>query len=157
MSCDPHSPSWRQLRHQVLLGMTLTAFPMILFAQVIDPEAFIQKNGYQSQRLGDDGKTTFYNFTERLNTAQVAAREREVASLPKDERVFKYCDFVRGSTKAKLIESSGKNIDVAVSNYGYVGAVTACVLKYMHAGQVGTQVIYSKAARGSMFMLFVTH
>jgi len=142
---------------QLLLGVLLSALPLLVFAQVLDPEAFIQKNGYQSKRIGDDGKTVFYTFTERTGQAQVAGREQDIAVLPKDERVFQYCDFLRGTTKAKLIESSGKSIDVAVSNYGYVGATVACVLKYMHAGEVGTQVIYTKNARGSMYTVFITH
>jgi hypothetical protein len=60
---------------------------------------------------------------------------------------------MRGSTKAQLIQSTGKAIDVAVSNYGHKGAIVACVLKYMYGGDVGTQLIYTKKARNAMFMV----
>lgn len=126
-------------------------------AEVIDPELHIKKNGYHSQRMGDDGKTPFYNFTERTNVSRVSSLERDVSALPKDERVFKLCDFMRGGVKAKLIQSTGKNIDVAVSNYGYKGATTACVLKYMYAGEVGTQIMYLKTSRNITYTVGVTH
>ena len=126
-------------------------------AEVIDPELYIKKNGYHSQRMGDDGKTPFYNFTERTNVSRVTSLERDVSSLPKDERVFKLCDFMRGTIKATLIQSTGKAIDVAVSNYGYKGATTACVLKYMYDGEVGTQIMYLKTSRNTTYTVGVTH
>jgi hypothetical protein len=136
----------RQIYRHILsfcsLVILLLNIPKPVIAEVIDPELYIQKNGYHSQRVGDDGKTPFYNFTERTNVTRVTSLERDVNALPKDERVFKLCEFMRGGIKAKLIQSTGKNIDVAVSNYGYRGATVACVLKHMYGGEVGTQIIY---------------
>lgn len=131
--------------------------PTFVIAEVIDPESYIKKNGYQSKRVGDDGKTPFYNFTERTNVARVSKLERDIRALPKDEKIFRLCDLMRGGIKAKLIESTGKAIDVAVSNYGYKGATVACVLKYMSDSDVGTQLIYTKKSSNAMFMVGVTH
>jgi hypothetical protein len=125
-------------------------------AQVIDPETHILKNGYHSVKMGDDGKTRFYSFTERAASLRIAALETEIAKLPKHVDVQKMCDFMRGTTKAKLIEQRGIAIDVAVTNYGYSGSTVACVLKYMHASNVGTQLIYNKKGAGGMYMVFVT-
>ncbi|QDL37459.1 hypothetical protein [Rhodoferax sediminis] len=140
-----------------MVTVALLCLPLALLAEIIDPETLIQKNGYQSVQIGDDGKMPFYSFTERTDPARIATLEREIALLPKDEKIFKSCDFVRGGTKAKLIESTRKAIDVVVSNYGYKGATVACSLKFMYGGEVGTQLIYMKTARGSTYMVFVTH
>lgn len=151
----------RHINWHVLSSCAFVAFLINIAAsvnaEVIDPELYIQKNGYHSQRVGDDGKTPFYNFTERTNVTRVTSLERDVNVLPKDERVFKLCEFMRGGIKAKLIQSTGKNIDVSVSNYGYKGATVACVLKHMYGGEVGTQIIYSKTTRNAMYMVGVTH
>ena len=125
-------------------------------AEVIDPENHIQKNGYQSAKTGDDGKTSFFTFTERATSTRIAALESEIKALPKHIEVQKMCDFMRGSTKAKLIEQRGIAIDVAVANYGYSGSTIACVLKYMHEKNVGTQLIYSKKGAAGMYLVFVT-
>ncbi|MBK9426835.1 MAG: hypothetical protein IPN63_05250 [Gammaproteobacteria bacterium] len=125
-------------------------------AEVIDPEKHVLKNGYHSVKMGDDGKTRFYSFTERAASPRIAALETEIAKLPKHVEVQKMCDFMRGATKAKLIEQRGIAIDVAVTNYGYSGATVACVLKYMHDSNVGTQLIYNKKGAGGMYMVFVT-
>ena len=106
--------------------------------------------------MGDDGKTRFYSFTERATSPRIAALESEIAKLPKHIEVQKMCDFMRGATKAKLIEQRGIAIDVAVTNYGYSGSTVACVLKYMHESNVGTQLIYNKKGAGGMYMVFVT-
>ncbi len=125
-------------------------------AEIIDPEKLVLKNGYHSVKLGDDGKTRFYSFTERAASHRIAALEAEIAKLPKHVDVQKMCDFMRGGTKAKLIEQRGIAIDVAVINYGYSGSTVACVLKYMHESNVGTQLIYSKKGASGMYMVFVT-
>lgn len=125
-------------------------------AETIDPEKHIQKNGYHSVKMGDDGQTHFYSFTERAAAPRIARLEGEIEKLPKHVEVQKMCDFMRGGTKAKLIQQRGIAIDVAVTNYGYSGSTIACVLKYMHENNVGTQLIYSKKAVGGMYMVFVT-
>lgn len=125
-------------------------------AEVIDAEKHILKNGYQSVKIGDDGKTPFYSFTERAASPRIAVLENEIAKLPKHIEVQKMCDFMRGGIKAKLIEQRGIAIDVAVTNYGYSGATVACVLKYMHDSNVGTQLIYSKKVASGMYTVFVT-
>jgi len=125
-------------------------------AEVIDPENYIQRNGYHSVRTGDDGKMQFYSFTVRANVPYITALEADIAALPKHVDVYKVCDLMRGGAKAKLIEQRGMTIDVAVINYGYSGSTIACTLKYMHKNKVGTQLIFSKEALGRMYMVFVT-
>lgn len=157
--------NWHILSSSVFIMVLCIIVPIVLFmsipvvaiAEMIDPEIYIKKNGYQSQRMGDDGKTPFYNFTERTTISRVTTLEKDIAALPKHEEVAKYCEFIRGGTKAELIQSTGKAIDVAVTNYGYKGATVACVLKYMYGNEVGTQLVYSKKAGNAMFMVFVTH
>ena len=34
--------------------------------------------------------------------------------------------------------------------------MVACVLKYMHDSNVGTQLIYNKKGAGGMYMVFIT-
>lgn len=140
------------LASSLFLGLLSTH----VIAEIIDPEKLILKNGYHSVKLGDDGKTRFYSFTERAASPRIAALETEIAQLPKHIEVQKMCDFMRGGTKAKLIEQRGIAIDVAVTNYGYSGSTVACVFKYMHESNVGTQLIYSKKGAGGMYMVFVT-
>ncbi len=125
-------------------------------AEVIDPESHVLKNGYHSVKMGDDGKTRFYTFTERAASPRIIALENEIEKLPKHVDVQKMCDFMRGATKAKLIEQRGIAFDVAVTNYGYSGSTVACVLKYMQGSNVGTQLIYSKKGASGMYMVFVT-
>lgn len=125
-------------------------------AELIDPENHILKHGYHSVKIDDDGKTRFYSYTERSASPRITALENEIAKLPKRVDVHKMCDFMRGLVKAKLIEQRGIAIDVAVTNYGYIGSTVACVLKYMHESNVGTQLIYTKKGEGGMYMVFVT-
>jgi hypothetical protein len=125
-------------------------------AEVIDPENHIKKNGYHSVKMGDDGKTRFYSYTERAKSPRITALKNDISKLPKHIEVQKMCDFMRGGVKATLIEQQGISFDVAVTNYGYSGSTIACVLKYMHENTVGTQLIYSKKGDGGMYMLFVT-
>lgn len=146
---------------KAILGMAvaiifLASLSIHAIADVIDPEKHIQKNGYHSVRIGDDGETRFYSYTERAISSRVAALENDIAKMPKRVEVQKMCDFMRGGTKAKLIEQGGIALDVAVTNYGYSGSTVACVLKYMHESKVGTQLIYSKKSSGAMYMVFVT-
>lgn len=125
-------------------------------ATVIDPEKHIQKNGYHSVRMGDDGKMKVYSFTERANSSRVLALESDIGVLPKDAAILNTCDFMRGGVKANLIQQYGVAYDVAVTNYGYSGATVACVLKYMYQSTVGTQLIFMKKGQGGMYMVFVT-
>jgi hypothetical protein len=125
-------------------------------AELIDPEKHIQANGYHSAKVGEDGKTTFYSFTERANATRLKSLQTEIEKLPKHVEVKNYCDFMRGGVKAQLIEKNGMAFDVVVTNYGYKGSIISCVLKYMHEDQVGTQLIYSKKGAGGMYMVFVT-
>lgn len=125
-------------------------------AEVIDPEKQILKNGYHSVKMGDDGRTRFFSFTERVASPRIAALESEITKLPKHIEVQKMCDFMRGGAKAKFFEQRGIAIDVAVTNYGSSGSTIVCVLKYMHENNVGTQLIYSKKGAGGMYMVFVT-
>ena len=135
---------------------SLLVLPATVAAQIIDPEAQIKKKGHQTVRVGDDGVTRFYTFTERASPTRIAALERDIAALPKHVDVFKVCDQTRGSVKAKLIADRGVTFDVAATNYGYAGSTIACTLKYMHDNKVGTQLMYMKKGAGGMYMMFVT-
>jgi hypothetical protein len=125
-------------------------------AEIIDPEKHVQRDGHHSLKMGDDGKTRFYSRTERVPPARIAALEADIARLPKHVEVQKMCDFMRGGAKAKLIEQRGIAFDVVLTNYGYSGPTVACVLKYIHEKNVGTQLIYSKKGAGGMYTVFVT-
>lgn len=146
----------RKYIRYVASGLLLGFVSTHAVAEVIDPEKHVLKNGYHSVKMGDDGKTRFYSFTERATSPRIAALESEIAKLPKHIEVQKMCDFMRGATKAKLIEQRGVAIDVAVTNYGYSGSTVVCVLKYMHESNVGTQLIYNKKGAAGMYMVFVT-
>lgn len=125
-------------------------------AEIIDPEKHIKKNGYHSVNTSDDSTTRIYSFTERATAQRLTSLEDGIEMLPKHTEVQRVCDFMRGSTKAKLIQEQGIEIDVAVTNYGYKGSTIACVLKYMHTDNIGTQLIYSKKGSEGMYMVFVT-
>jgi len=122
----------------------------------IDPEKYITNKGYHSVKMGDDGKTLFYSFTERAKSSRITILQSEIEKSPKHIDVMKFCDFMRGGIKANLIAERGISIDVAVINYGYQGSIISCVLKYMHENKVGTQLIYSKKGSNGMYMVFVT-
>lgn len=143
-------------RHALVTCALLLPIAFDAMAEVIDPERQIQKSGYHSVKMGDDGRTRFFNYTERAKTSRIASLEKEIAELPKHLEIQKMCDFMRGGAKAKLIAERGISLDVVVANYGYSGATIACVLKYMHDNKVGTQLIYSKKGSDGMYMVFVT-
>ncbi len=145
----------KYIRH-IVSGLIFGFISTHAIAEVIDPEKHIVKNGFHSVKMGDDGKTRFYSFTERAASPRITALENEIAKLPKLVVAQKMCDFMRGAIKEKLIEQRSVAIDVAVTNYGYSGSTVACVLKYMHESNVGTQLIYNKNGAGGMYMVFVT-
>lgn len=125
------------------------------FSQVPDPEQHIKNNGYHSSKIGEDGKTRFFSFTENTNAGRISTLESEIEKLPKHSEVQRVCDSMRGGVKAALIEKRGIAFDVAAVNYGYKGATIACVMKYMHANRVGTQLIFVKKGADGMYMLFI--
>lgn len=140
----------------ILLIYVGVFFPILCSADVIDPEEHIRNNGYHSVKMGDDQKTKFYSYTERLPQAKIKSLEADIEKLPKHADVMQLCDFMRGGVKALLLEQQGISYDIAVSNYGYKGSTISCVLKYMHEGNIGTQLIYSKKGADGMYMVFVT-
>ncbi|WP_340121438.1 hypothetical protein [Methylobacter svalbardensis] len=125
-------------------------------AEVIDPETYIMKNGYHSVMTGDDGQTRSYVFTEKAASARIAALESEITKLPKHVEVQRFCDLMRGATKAKLIKQRGIAIDVAVTNYGYNGSTVVCVLKFMYENNIATQLIYNKEGNGGLYRVIVS-
>lgn len=133
----------------------LVFFANAVNAEIIDPENYILKSGYQSKSIGDDGKTVFYIFTERALLGRIAAVEVDIDKLPKRQEVFKVCDFMRGGVKAKLIEEQGIAYDVALANYGYSGKIIACSLKYMLGSKSGTQLIFSKSTEAGVYIVYV--
>ena len=149
----PNRASWIRL---LALAFSVAILPASAGAQVIDPEAKILKDGYQSKKVGDDGVTPFYTFTERATAARVSAVEQSIIRLPKDARIAGACEQMRGSAKALLIQQSGKAYDVAVANYGYSGSTIACVLKFMLGNKVGTQLAFLKQGKAGLYMVFVT-
>lgn len=141
--------------HSVFLAVLVGGTYSFASAQSIDPEVQIKKSGAQTTRLGDDGKTRFFNYTERGNSERISSLEKGIAALPKRAEVFQVCDQMRGSVKATLIRQSGESIDVAAVNWGYSGATIACALKYMRKNRVGTQLIYIKQGTDGVYMYFV--
>lgn len=137
-------------------GVLLLLLSFDAMTEIIDPETKIQKNGYQTLKIGDDGKTRFFNYTERAKSSRITLLEKEVGELPKHIEVQKFCDLMRGGVKAKLIEERGLSFDVAVTNYGYSGSTVACVLKYMFENKIGTQLIYMKKGSSGMYTVYVT-
>lgn len=140
----------------ILLIYIVVFFPILCSADVIDPEEHIRKNGYHSVKIGDDKKTKFYLYTERLPPAKIKSLEADIDKLPKHADIMQVCDFIRGGAKALLLEQHGISCDVVVTNYGYEGSTISCVLKYMHQGNIGTQLIYSKKGTDGNYMVFVT-
>lgn len=125
-------------------------------AEVISPVEFIKKNGFHSEKLGDDGKIKMYTHNLRTNTNRVKSLEQDIIQLPKHAEIFKVCDLMRGGAKAKLIEEKGMALDVAVTNYGYKGSTIACVLKYMVGNNVGTQLFFGDVRPDGMYTVIVT-
>ena len=153
--------SWVVLMHSLFFRVAFWAVLLLhctsTSAETIDPEVYISKNGYQSDMLGDDGKTRFYSFSERATPTRIAILESGIARLPKHTEIQKVCDFMRGGVKAGLIEQRGIAVDVAVTNYGYEGPIVSCVLKYMYKNEVGTQLLYSKKGTSVMYTVFITN
>jgi hypothetical protein len=146
----------RKLLAYLISGFSFVFASTQAVADVVDPEKYILKNGYHSVRFGDGGKTPFYSFNERSSAPRVARLVAEIELLPKLTEAQKVCDFMRGAIKSKLIEQNGIAIDVALTNYGYNGSTIACVFKYMHKKNLGTQIMYSKKGVGGAYMVFVT-
>ncbi len=120
--------------------------------KIIDPEDLVSKSGATATRLGDDGQTQIASFSETVSVERLKELEDIVAALPKRLEVLQLCDQLRGMAKAKLIAESGLAFDVASVNYGYQGSILACTLKFMRDNKIGTQVIFVKKARNTMFM-----
>lgn len=145
------------MRISPIVGLLCALSSTHAACDVVDPEYYIQKNGHQYSRKGDDGKTSFYSSTERATASRIGDLEKEIEALPKNAQVFKVCDSMRGGVKAKIIQEKGISMDVAATNYGFSGSTIACVLKYMHENTVGTQLIFSKKGAGGVYMVFVTN
>ncbi len=124
-------------------------------SKILDPENTIKTEGYESRSIGDDGITIFYVLGKTETPSNIEALESQIYNLPKNEDTFKACDFMRGGTKASLIEQTGENYDVVTTNHGYDGPVMVCILKYMLEDKVGTQIIFSKSSRDVMHMVFI--
>ena len=122
---------------------------------VIDPEAFIKKYGYTSTYLGDNGETTFYTASKLASTSQIKNYVSDVVNLPKHKDVISHCEFMRGVSKVQAIAHSKVAVDVALFNYGYSHSTIVCVLKFMYGNKISTNLTYSKAIKGSIYMLWV--
>lgn len=125
------------------------------WAEIIDPVAYIKKNGYQSAKIGDDGATRFLTHTLRVESQEIGPLEADVDSLPKHPTVYQVCDMMRGGVKARLIQETGIAFDVAATNYGYKGKTIVCVLKYMRENKIGTQILYGEKGPGAMYQVIV--
>ncbi len=113
------------------------------------------EHGVQQTRMGQDGETRFHSYTERASHDRIVELESQIEALPKTAKIRDFCDFLRGGVKAQLIEETHLALDVVVVDYGYQGPVVACVLKYMYAGQVGTQLVFAKGGAKGMYTLYV--
>lgn len=118
----------------------------------IDPEKLILTNGYHHKVIGDDGKTMFYSFTERVPTNKITELEYQISKLPKHAEAQKGCDFLHQSVKSQI---ANKNTDVTLANYGYNESSLVCALKYKNGSNVGTQLVWQKLSTSGMYMFFV--
>ncbi|MCK6405675.1 MAG: hypothetical protein L6Q60_06630 [Rhodocyclaceae bacterium] len=148
--------SLKQMGAFCVFGLLLSTICSEVDAGVIDPEIHIKKHGYHSVGIGEDGRTKFFSYTEKVSSSLISVLETDVIALPKHADVFQLCDFMRGAVKALLIKERGIAFDVAVVNYGYSDSTIVCVLKYMHETTVGTQLIFSKKGAEGMYSVFVS-
>lgn len=154
-SVQPQGRSYRAMRKFFAL-LTLTCATSISTAQGLDPETFIRQNGFQSSGPTDSGKGTAFRFTDRTTMRVVEENEIKVTKLPKRQEAFQACNFIRGIEKATVVKSTGKSIDVVLSNHGYDKNTIACVFKYVMGANVGTKVMYFKASGEDVYILFIT-
>lgn len=124
-------------------------------AEIIDPEEFIKKNGYQATSVGDNGKR-YYKYTDRTQSAErIIDMVKEVATLPKDKPLFEICEYIRSSLNAELIKADRK-MDVSIYSYGYSGSIMTCVNKLTGGGFVGVQLIFIKDKKLENYKLIIT-
>ena len=123
-------------------------------SSVVSPVSYIKSNGYDSQAIGDDGKTTFITKRVVVSEQEASKLENEVAQLPKDERVLSVCQFLSGAMKAKLIEQHGIDLDTALINYGHSDSVIACSHKLIVGAKTGSMVVFYEAFDGKMYSLY---
>ncbi|MGZ8240126.1 MAG: hypothetical protein ACXWTK_01265, partial [Methylobacter sp.] len=91
---DPTARSISKHLACLVVSAFLVGIPSQAGAIVIDPEKHILTNGYHSVKMGDDGKTKIYSFTERANPSRISALESDIAALPKVIEIQKMCDFM---------------------------------------------------------------
>lgn len=123
-------------------------------SNVVSPASYIKSNGYDSQAIGDDGKTTFFTKRVVVSEQEVSKLENEVAQFSKDERVLNVCQFLSGAMKAKLIEQHGVELDTALVNYGHSDSVIACSHKLMVGAKTGSMVVFYEAIGEKMYSLY---
>lgn len=145
----------RKFISHLVFAYFIFGFSACASGEIIDPEVIIQENGYHSLSLGDDGKTLFYSYTERVSPNLLSVLEHDITQLPKHIDVMRMCDFLRGGVKATLIEKNRAAIDVVLVNYGFSGSTIVCSLKYMQNEKIGTQLIFSKKGYSGMYLVFM--
>jgi hypothetical protein len=148
----------RYFRICILLGFgTILSSTSAIAQKIIDPETYIQKVGAQSTKIGEDGKTRFFRYTELASEERIATLSRAIAELPKAKEVLQVCDQVRGSVSAKLSKEKGRPIVVTITSYGYSGSIIACEFKYRDEDKTGIQLMFVKQATDGVYTLFITN
>lgn len=82
------------MSYRILISALLLVNNALAIADVIDPEEFIIKNGYQSVQEGKNG-AKFYRYTERTqDSSRVNSLEKDIDALPKHKDILAYCNSV---------------------------------------------------------------
>lgn len=166
---DDPDPKWSAaMRNRLLPNSLLCALAVIApeaLAQptseppgrgsgVVSPFDYIERHGFDSKVLGDDGRTTFITKRVVISEEDILALENDVAKLEKGIPVFDMCQFLTKGIKAKLIERRKVELDTALVNYGHVGSTVACALRVMIGAQTGAMVALYEAHDGKMYTVY---
>lgn len=140
----------------LLAGMALLPLSAQAQQPIIDPEAYILKNGYTFNGVGGDGKTQLYSNTVRVPKGQLQTLSNGIAALPEHADTLKACSFLANMVKTKILQNGGRIDDVRVAQHGYSNAIVACTLNYLPVSSGGSKLIYSKTTQQGVFMVFVS-
>lgn len=136
------------------ISILLLLFTVFIYnpvnAEIIDPEQTIRNKGYNSNKMGEDGKTMFYFLTERAETSRIESLEKEIVQLPKDPAILPVCNML---VEAAMAKHGSSFDDIFLGNYGYQGATIACVIKYKRGNITGTQLVYTKEADAEVYQV----
>ena len=138
----------------ISISITLLVFTVFIYtpvnAGIIDPEKRIRNKGYDSNKMGEDGKTMFYFLTERSETSLIESLEKDITQIPKDPAILPVCNML---VEAAIAKHGSSFDDIFLGNYGYQGATIACVIKYKRGSIIGTQLVYTKEVDAEVYQV----